>query len=62
MLSTEQDSRYSNLEEMSTLALLKGINNEDRVLAAAGASSTPEPAPAAAWEWWTPRKSPLHTA
>ena len=32
MLSTEQDSRYAHLEQMSTLALLKGINNEDRVL------------------------------
>lgn len=42
MLSTEQDSRYSNLEEMSTLALLKGINNEDRVLTRAVRNCIPQ--------------------
>lgn len=42
MLSTEQDSRYSNLEDMSTLALLKGINNEDRVLTRAVRNCIPQ--------------------
>lgn len=42
MLSTEQDSRYSNLEDMSTLALLKGINNEDRVLTRVVRNSIPQ--------------------
>ncbi|MBR5041942.1 MAG: N-acetylmuramic acid 6-phosphate etherase [Bacteroidales bacterium] len=41
MLSTEQDSRYAHLEQMSTISLLKGINNEDRVLTRAVRKAIP---------------------
>ena len=33
LLTTEQNSRYSNLDEMSTSELLEGINSEDRTVA-----------------------------
>lgn len=42
MLSTEQDSRYPHLEEMSTSELLHGINAEDRLVTEAVQRAIPQ--------------------
>lgn len=41
MKTTEQDSHYSALEQMSARDILEGINNEDRILADAVAEAIP---------------------
>ncbi|RZM22860.1 MAG: N-acetylmuramic acid 6-phosphate etherase, partial [Pedobacter sp.] len=30
--TTEQDSNYTNIDQMSVLEILKGINNEDKTV------------------------------
>jgi len=42
MLSTEQDSRFSHLDQMDTRALLEGINTEDRSVPEAVARAIPQ--------------------
>ena len=41
MRTTEQSSRYNNLDKMSTLEILRGINQEDRTVAVAVAEALP---------------------
>lgn len=42
MISTEQDSRYANLDSMNSRELLEGINSEDRTVSEAVAKALPQ--------------------